>query len=120
MTKNGRQQILEAVIRVMSEVGITQPRKETMMNASYLAAYQEESAEPVMIMRRVLAKGQPIYRGKLDEHTFDCFVIGGVEQHADALIGATHNGASTWWGPIQEFSDFVEGKFGQHVVIIWE
>jgi hypothetical protein len=27
MTKNGRQQILEAVIRVMSEVGITPPQK---------------------------------------------------------------------------------------------
>lgn len=27
MTKNGRQQILEAVIRVMSEVGITPPER---------------------------------------------------------------------------------------------
>ena len=31
MTKNGRQQILEAAIRVMSEVGITPPRKDRAM-----------------------------------------------------------------------------------------
>lgn len=35
MTKNGRQQILEAVIRVMSEVGITPPRKDSEMSKDF-------------------------------------------------------------------------------------
>lgn len=50
MTKNGKQQILEAAIRVMSEVGITPPRKDSEMSKDFsqmTAAELREYAETV-------------------------------------------------------------------------
>lgn len=90
------------------------------VSIGYLEADREEPAEVTLCMRRVLKGDKPIYRGKLDNHTFEAFVIGGIEQHPDCLIAATYNMSKTWWGPIEDFSMWAESCVGQDVVFFWD